>query len=55
MTASYNFYRVEKKEQVSWGYLNRPDKKNAMSIASGCPGSQRGPQFLPREEHCRWS
>ena len=30
MTASYKFYKVEKKDQIAWVFLNRPDKKNAM-------------------------
>ena len=30
MSASYNFYKVEKKDHVAWVFLNRPEKKNAM-------------------------
>lgn len=30
MTASYKFYRVEKKDHIAWVFLNRPEKKNAM-------------------------
>ncbi|PHR26091.1 MAG: enoyl-CoA hydratase [Desulfotalea sp.] len=28
--SAYKFYRVEKKEQIAYVYLNRPEKKNAM-------------------------
>jgi enoyl-CoA hydratase len=30
MTTSYNFYKVEKKGNIAWVFLNRPEKKNAM-------------------------
>ncbi|HON37832.1 MAG: crotonase/enoyl-CoA hydratase family protein [Desulfomonilia bacterium] len=30
MSTSYNFYKVEKKDNVAWVFLNRPEKKNAM-------------------------
>ncbi len=30
MSSSYNFYKVEKRGQVAWVFLNRPEKKNAM-------------------------
>ncbi|MCG8614765.1 MAG: enoyl-CoA hydratase-related protein, partial [Desulfobacterales bacterium] len=29
--AELEFYRVEKKGQIAWVYLNRPEKKNAMN------------------------
>jgi enoyl-CoA hydratase len=30
MTTNYKFYKVEKKAQTAWVFLNRPEKKNAM-------------------------
>lgn len=29
--SEFEFYSVEKKDQIAWVYLNRPDKKNAMN------------------------
>ena len=30
MSETYNFYKVEKKGQIAWVFMNRPEKKNAM-------------------------
>ncbi|MDD9302592.1 MAG: crotonase/enoyl-CoA hydratase family protein [Desulfobacter sp.] len=32
--SEYEFYRVEKKEDLAWVFLNRPEKKNAMGPAA---------------------